>query len=207
MTDLYQITMAYAEWKGKRHEHLCVFEAFFRKAPFGGRYTVCAGLDEVVNFLENFNFEQKHIQYLKSQLSYMEDGFFDWLANLTTRSLKVTAIPTGQIVMADEPLLTLEGPFALLQLVETPLLNLLNFSSLITTNATRMKLLSGETKCVEFGLRRAQGPNGALTASKYAYLGGFEATSNVQAGFKYGVPIAGTLAHSMIMSFEFESDC
>jgi nicotinate phosphoribosyltransferase len=77
--------MAYAEWKGKRHEHLCVFEAFFRKAPFGGRYTVNAGLDEVVNFLENFKFEQKHIQYLKAQLSYMEDGFFDWLANLSTK--------------------------------------------------------------------------------------------------------------------------
>jgi nicotinate phosphoribosyltransferase len=84
---------------------------------------------------------------------------------------------------------------------------LINFSSLVATNASRFRLISGTTTCVEFGLRRAQGPNGALTATKYAYLGGFEATSNVQAGFMFGIPIAGTLAHSMIMSYETEDDC
>lgn len=93
--------------------------------------------------------------------------------------MKVYGIPTGTIVFADEPLLRIEGPFALLQIIETPLLNFINFSSLIATNASRMRMISGKTRCVEFGLRRAQGPNGALTASKYSYLGGFEGTSNV----------------------------
>ena len=116
-------------------------------------------------------------------------------------------IPVGTLVFANEPLLRLEGPFALLQIIETPLLNLLNFSCLVATNASRMKIIAGSSKCIEFGLRRAQGPNGALTASKYAYLGGFDATSNVEAGFNFGVPVAGTLAHSMIMSFETEDDC
>lgn len=138
----------------------------------------------------------------------MEDGFFKWLEHLDTKALKVHGLQTGTVVFADEPLLRLEGPFALLQLVETPILNFINFASLVATNASRMKMISGQqTKCVEFGYRRAQGPNGALTASKYAILGGFDGSSNVQAGFQYGVPIFGTLAHSMIMSYETEKDC
>ena len=122
----------------------------------------------------------------------MEPSFFEWLKDLDCSDIKVYGVPQGNIVFADEPLLKIEGPFALLQLIETPLLNLINFASLIATNASRMKLISGETRCVEFGLRRAQGPNGALTASKYAVLGGFDGTSNVQAGFNYGLPIVGT---------------
>jgi nicotinate phosphoribosyltransferase len=116
-------------------------------------------------------------------------------------------MPAGTIVFSAEPLLRLEGPFALLQLVETPILNLLNFSSLVATNASRMHMIAAPTQCVEFGLRRAQGPNGALTASKYSMLGGFVGTSNVQAGYLYDLNIVGTLAHSMIMSYEEESDC
>ena len=111
------------------------------------------------------------------------------------------------MVFATEPLLRLEGPYALLQILETPILNLINFSSLICTNASRMKLTSGENVgCVEFGLRRSQGPNGALTASKYSFMGGFSATSNVYAGYLYGIPLSGTCAHSFIMSFETEDD-
>ena len=106
--------MAYAEWKGKRQDHSCVFEAFFRKAPFKGRYTVFGGLDEVISFLSNFKFSEKHIFYLKQQLPYMELGFFDWLSNLSTKSLKVHGIPSGTLVFANEPLLRIEGPFALL---------------------------------------------------------------------------------------------
>lgn len=103
--------------------------------------------------------------------------------------------------------MTLEGPFALLQLLETPILNLINFASLVCTNASRLCLNSGpKVSCVEFGLRRAQGPNGALTASKYSYLGGFVATSNLQAGYMFDIPVAGTQAHSFIMSHETEED-
>lgn len=123
----------------------------------------------------------------------MDPAFIDWLRNLDCTSVIVTGISDGNIVFANEPLLTLEGKFALLQLLETPILNLINFSSLVTTNASRMYLTAGQkVKCVEFGLRRAQGPNGSLTASKYSYLGGFSATSNVMAGFLYAIPVAGT---------------
>ena len=116
-------------------------------------------------------------------------------------------IRDGTLVFAAEPLLRLEGPFALLQLLETPILNLINFSSLVCTNASRMNLTAGpDVKCVEFGLRRAQGPNGALSASKYSFMGGFIATSNVYAGYLYNIPLAGTSAHSFIMSFESEDD-
>ena len=114
MTDLYQITMAYAERKGKRADHSCVFEAFFRKEPFKGRYAVFAGLDEVISFLENFKITKDHISYLKNELGYMEPEFFTWLENISTKSLKVHGIPVGTIVFANEPLLRLEGPFALL---------------------------------------------------------------------------------------------
>lgn len=166
-----------------------------------------AGLDEVITFLENYKITKQHISYLQAELSYMEPDFFTWLENLSTKSLKVYGITVGTLVFANEPLLRLEGPFALLQILETPILNLLNFACLVATNASRMKIIAGTSKCIEFGLRRAQGPNGALTASKYAFLGGFDATSNVEAGYCFGVPIAGTLAHSMIMSFETEEDC
>ena len=103
----------------------------------------------------------------------MDPAFFEWLCALDTKCLKVYGVTDGTLVYANEPLIRLEGPFALLQILETPILNLINFASLITTNASRMYLKSLPTQCVEFGLRRAQGPNGALTASKYAYLGGF----------------------------------
>ena len=207
-TDLYQITMAYAEWKAKRADEKSVFEAFFRKAPFKGNYTIFAGLDEVCRFLKDFKFTADHLAYIKSQLPHVEDEFLAWLEGLNpSQDVKVTGMLDGTIVYASEPLLTLEGPFALLQLLETPILNLINFASLVCTNASRMVLVSGDNvKCVEFGLRRAQGPNGSLTASKYSYLGGFAATSNVYAGYLYGIPIAGTCAHSFIMSFESEDD-
>lgn len=114
MTDLYQITMAYAEWKAKRQDHQCVFEAFFRKAPFKGRFTIFAGLDEVNHFLETFKFTTQHVNYLKQTLSHMDQGFFTWLTNLSTKDIKVYGIPTGTIVFANEPVLRIEGPFALL---------------------------------------------------------------------------------------------
>jgi nicotinate phosphoribosyltransferase len=109
-------------------------------------------------------------------------------------------------VFSEEPLLRLHGPLALLQLIESPLLNLTNFSTLVRTNASRLKLIAKDSSCIEFGLRRAQGPDGAMTASKYAYLGGFNGSSNVYNGFLTGTPCAGTCAHSFIMSYEKEDD-
>jgi nicotinate phosphoribosyltransferase len=134
--------MAYAEWQGKRAEMPCVFEAFFRKAPFKGRYTIFAGLEEVLNFISQFKFGEKHINYLKTQLPHMDPAFFEWLFALDTKCLKVYGVTDGTLVYANEPLIRLEGPFALLQILETPILNLINFASLITTNASRMYLKS-----------------------------------------------------------------
>ena len=144
-TDLYQLTMAYAEFKAKRVDQSCVFEAYFRKAPFKGRYTIFAGVDEVLTFLKYFKFEKENIDYLRQKLPHFSEDFWVWLGNLSTESLKVYAIPQGTIVFESEPLLRIEGPFALLQLIETPLLNLINFSSLVATNASRMSMISEPT--------------------------------------------------------------
>ncbi|CAI2366046.1 unnamed protein product [Moneuplotes crassus] len=206
-TDFYQITMTYAYWKAKRHEEHAVFEAFFRKCPFKGKFAVFAGLDEVLQFCKEFKFTPEQIAYLKGQMSHAEDEFFHWLENLDCSQLEVSGIPDGTIVFGKQPLLSLSGPVALVQLIETPILNLINFSTLLCTNAARMKIRSGpKVKCIEFGLRRAQGPNGGMTASKYSYMGGFVGTSNVYAGMLNNIPISGTIAHSFIMSFDSEDD-
>ena len=148
--------MAYAEWKAGRHETHAVFEAFFRKAPFKGCYTVFAGTDEVLQFMREFRFQEAHLAYLKRQLPHLEDEFLDYLRNLTCNEVTMQGIRDGSIVFAQEPLLRLEGPFTLLQLLETPILNLINFASLVSTNASRMNLVAGENHdCIEFGLRRA----------------------------------------------------
>lgn len=148
--------MAYGEWKAKRADEHAVMEAFFRKAPFKGVYTIFAGLDEVVRFIKEFKFTDQHVSFLQTQLPYMKPEFFDWLKAMDTSKVTVEGIVDGNLVFAGEPLLRLEGPFALLQLLETPILNLINFASLVCTNASRMALVAGDrVKCVEFGLRRA----------------------------------------------------
>ena len=184
--------MCYAEWKAGRVEKPCVFEMFFRKSPFKGKYAVYAGLDEVFRFLEQYKFTESHIEHLQMLLPRAEKAFWDWLLALDCNSIKVSGAQDGELVFPDEPLLRLEGPFGLLQLLETPLLNLTNFATLLATNASRLVLRADGSQCVEFGLRRAQGPNGALTASKYSYLAGFDATSNVYSSYLTGAPCQGT---------------
>jgi nicotinate phosphoribosyltransferase len=206
LTDHYQITMSYAYWKNNRHNEEAVFEAFFRKNPFKGKFTIFGGIEEVIKFVRNFKFKPEHIDYLRTQLTAPND-YFEWLASLDCSKVKLYGVRDGKLVFPREPLVRLEGPLPVIQLLETPILNLINFASLMTTNGARMKWTAGEhIKCIEFGLRRAQGPNGAMTASKYSFLGGFDSTSNVEAGFKFGIPIVGTHAHSFVMSYETEKD-
>jgi nicotinate phosphoribosyltransferase len=216
LTDLYQITMAYAYWKTGRHMDHAVFELFFRKNPFGGEYTVFAGLDEVLKFLVNFRFTKSDLDYLKStpSLSHCDPLFFDdYLANLDCSKITVQSMKQGTVAFPRIPLLIISGPLGITQLLETTLLTLINYPSLLTTNAVRMVVAatsaSGNThhlapnktpKCIEFGLRRAQGPDGGFSASKYAILGGFVATSNVLAGKLLNVPISGTHAHAFVQS-------
>ena len=201
LTDLYQITMTYAHWRIGKADEPAVFELFFRKNPFRGEYTVFCGLDECLKLLQTFRFSESDIRYLRSTptLSRAEPEFFDYLANIhktSLPSLRVHSVREGTVVFARCPLLIVEGPLALGHLLETALLNLVNYPSLIATNASRMVLRAGGKPCIEFGLRRAQGPDGACSASKYSYLGGFVATSNVQAGKTFGIPISGTHART-----------
>ncbi|XP_052765116.1 nicotinate phosphoribosyltransferase-like isoform X2 [Mya arenaria] len=203
LTDLYQITMSYAYWKSGKMNDYAVFDLYFRRNPFKGEFTMFAGLEEVIKFLKNFHFSDSDIAYLKTVLpAYTEEEFFVYLRNLSAKDVTLHAIEEGTVVFPKEPLIVIEGPLPIVQLMETPLLNLVNYASLVATNGMRFRLAAGPDKTLlEFGLRRAQGPDGALSASRYCYLGGFDGTSNVLAGKLYGIPVKGTHAHAFVTSY------
>lgn len=203
LTDLYQITMAYGYWKHGRHMEPAAFDLFFRRNPFSGEFTVFAGLEEVLRFLEDFRFTAAQVDYIRAQLPGADLEFFRWLEAVDLSGVTLLAIPEGTVVFPRVPLLRVEGPLAIAQLMETTLLTLVNYASLVATNAARFRLAAGEGKTLlEFGLRRAQGPDGGVSASRYAYLGGFDATSNVLAGMLFGIPVRGTMAHSYVQTFQ-----
>jgi nicotinate phosphoribosyltransferase len=208
LTDLYQLTMAYGYWKAGKAEQEAVFNLYFRKHPFQGGFTITCGLSSVIDYLQEFRFSEADLEYIGSLTGndgtpLFEAGFLDYLANMELQC-SVYAIPEGTVVFPNEPLLRIHGPILQCQLLETPLLNLVNFQSLIATKAARMRLVAKDDTLLEFGLRRAQGPDGGVTASRAAYIGGFDATSNVLAGKLYGIPVKGTHAHSWVMSFDSE---
>jgi nicotinate phosphoribosyltransferase len=204
LTDLYQLTMAYGYWKNGIQDQTAVFDLFFRRCPFGGEFAVFAGLEQVLRYLEAFRFDDDALTYLRSlpEFAGKEPGFFDWLQGLDGSALRVRAPREGTVVFPRVPLLRVEGPLGLCQLLETTLLTLVNYPSLVTTNAARYRLAAGWDKVLlEFGLRRSQGPDGGVSASYYSFLGGFDATSNVKAGQLFAVPVAGTHAHAFVESF------
>ncbi|CAG0917796.1 unnamed protein product [Notodromas monacha] len=203
LTDLYQITMAYAYWKSGKVEDHAVFDLFFRKNPFQGEFTIFAGLEECVKFLDNFHYSDSDIQYLKETFSSQTDPeFFEFLGNLTAKEITLYAIEEGSVVFPRVPLIRVEGPLIVVQLLETTLLTLVNYASLVATNAARYRIAAGkQARLLEFGLRRAQGPDGGLSASKYTYVGGFDGTSNVLAGKLFGIPVSGTHAHAYVSSY------
>ncbi|KAJ5069277.1 nicotinate phosphoribosyltransferase [Anaeramoeba ignava] len=207
LTDKYQLTMAYAYWKSKKQDQKSVFDLFFRVNPFGGEFTIFAGLSEVMKLLPNFKFTEDEIDYLKKDMVGCEDGFFDYLRSVDASQIKLYALNEGTLSFPKIPLIRVEGPLAISQLLETPLLNLINYPSLLATNSARMKMVSGHKKTLlEFGCRRAQGPDGAISASRYSYIGGFDATSNMAAGKIFGIPTKGTHAHSFVSSYLTFSD-
>jgi nicotinate phosphoribosyltransferase len=158
LTDMYQVSMSYAYWKAGRHNDHAVFDLFFRKNPFKGEFCVFAGLDEVQKHLSAFKFTVSDIEYLKTVLVNCDSGFFDYLLTLDCSKMRVYAVQSGTVVFPKIPLLRIEGPLCVGQLLETTLLNLINFPSLIATNAARMRKAAGpDKKLLEFGLRRAQG--------------------------------------------------
>ncbi|KER30287.1 hypothetical protein T265_03239 [Opisthorchis viverrini] len=206
--DFYQLTMSYAYWKAGKADESAVFEVFFRRNPFNGEFTIFAGLTDCIDYLKSFKFSPEDIAYLKEVMPACTDpAFFDYLMTLTATEFDLWSVEEGTAVFPREPIMRVEGPIILCQLVETGILNLVNFASLIATNAARFRLTAGSDKLLfEFGLRRAQGPDGGLTASRYAYLGGYDGTSNVLAGKMFGIPVVGTHAHSFISAFQGNSD-
>lgn len=208
LTDLYQLSMAYAYWKAGKEKDIAVFDLFFRKNPFGGEFVIFAGLDDCVKLLKEFHYSDCDIEYLRSTFPADTDpAFFDYLASISAKDLVVAAIPEGSVVFPRIPLMRIEGPLPIVQLLETTLLCLVNYASLVATNAARFRNAAGPDKqLLEFGLRRAQGPDGGMTASKYCYIGGFDATSNVLAGKLFGIPVKGTHAHAFVTSFKALSE-
>ncbi|XP_055551142.1 nicotinate phosphoribosyltransferase isoform X1 [Wyeomyia smithii] len=203
LTDLYQITMAYAYWKSGKMDDHAVFDLFFRTNPFQGEFTIFAGLEECLKFMENFHYSETDIEYLKHALPQgIEEEFFEYLSELTAKDVTLYAIAEGSVAFPRIPLIKVAGPLIIVQLLETTLLTLVNYASLMATNAARYRMVAGRhINLLEFGLRRAQGPDGGLSASKYCYIGGFDGTSNVLAGKLFNIPVKGTHAHAYITSF------
>jgi nicotinate phosphoribosyltransferase len=209
LTDLYQLTMACGYWKSGMAEHEAVFHLFFRKHPFGGGFSIAAGLGEVVGQLARMRYRPEELDFLRGMRG--NDGkelfnapFLDALAKWDF-ACDVDAIPEGTVVFPHEPLMRVRGPLWQAQLLETMLLNTINFQTLVATKAARVCLAAQGEPVLEFGMRRAQGVDGALAASRAAYIGGCAATSNVLAGHLFGIPVRGTHAHSWVMAFEDEA--
>jgi len=205
LTDLYELTMAYGYWKLGMAEREAVFHLSFRKQPFGGGFSVACGLHDAIEYLQRFRFDAADLEYLSTLKGndgnpLFDGGFLDYLARFEFKC-DVDAMPEGTAVFAYEPLVRVTGPILQAQIVETPLLNLINFQTLIATKAARVCLAAGDEPVLEFGLRRAQGIDGGVTASRAACVGGCAATSNVLAGKLFGIPVKGTHAHSWVMAF------
>jgi nicotinate phosphoribosyltransferase len=208
LTDLYQLTMAYGYWKSGTAEKQACFHLAFRRNPFGGGFAVACGLAPAIEYVESLRFAEDDLDYLSGLQGndgrpLFEPGFLDHLRTLSF-CCDLDAIPEGTVVFAQEPLVRVTGPLLVAQLLETPLLNLINFQTLIATKAARLRLAAGEDPILEFGLRRAQGIDGGLAAARAAYAGGVDATSNLLAGKIYGIPVKGTHAHSWVLSFDSE---
>src|SRR4030095_1231443 len=209
-TDLYEVTMACGYWNAGVSEYEAAFHATFRENPFSGEFTVACGLATAIDFLRAFHFNDTEIDYLASQRGndgepLFSVGFLDHLRSVRL-TCEIDAIPEGTLVFPNEPLMRVSGPIIQCQILETALLNILNFESLIATKAARVCLAAENDPVIEFGLRRAQGVDGGLTAARAAFVGGCAGTSNLQAGERFGIPVSGTQAHSWIMFFEGENE-
>ena len=202
LTDFYELTMLAGYLENGMHERPAVFDLFFRQNPFNGGYAVFAGLETALAYLEELRFDDDELRYLDG-LKIFRPGFLSYLETFRFTG-KVSAPAEGSAVFGGEPLLTVEGGLAEAQLVETALLNIVNFQTLVATKGARINRAAAGATVLEFGLRRAQGPDGGLSAARAAYIGGVRSTSNVLAGKTWGIPVKGTHAHSWIMAFPDE---
>jgi nicotinate phosphoribosyltransferase len=208
LTDFYQLTMAYGYWRLGMAERESVFHLFFRRLPFSANYVIHCGLEAVIDYLRHWQFSAEELAYLeklpdaKGQRLFSTE-FLDYLSRLRFTG-DLYAIPEGQLVFPNEPMLRVQAPILQAQLIETALVNLTSFASLIATKASRVCAAAQNDSVLEFGLRRAQGPDGGLTASRAAYVGGCQSVSNTLAAMLYQIPPVGTMAHSWVMAFADE---
>lgn len=204
LTDLYQLTMMQGLYFEGKHEQQCVFDRYYRKNPFNGGYTVVAGLEHLINYVKNIHFSDDDLAYLKST-GIFRDEFLAYLKNLRF-SGDIYAMPEGTIAFPHEVLLRVHTKKDEALLLETCMSMIMNHESLIATKARRVRSVAGSDNLMEFGLRRAQGKSAGVYGARSAMIGGFNGTSNVLAGAKFGMPILGTMAHSWVMSFDTELD-
>lgn len=202
ITDLYQLTMTNALFKKGMHERKVVFDRFYRKNPFDGGYTVVAGIQHLVDFVKNFRYDAEDIEYLRS-LGIFYPEFLDYLKDFRFHG-DIYAMPEGTVAFPGEILLRFHGTTTEAMLIETGLSMIMNHESLIATKARRVRTVAPKDALMEFGLRRAQGHSAGLWGARAAMIGGFNGTSNVEAGCLFGIPVLGTMAHSWIMSFDTE---
>lgn len=210
LTDFYQLTMAYGYWKLGMENQRAAFHLLFRSNPFKAHYALNCGLGRAVRFIQEWAFTEEDIHYLqtindKANKPLFSAEFLQYLLSLKF-TCDIAATPEGTIVFPNEPLLRIEGPLLQCQLLETALLNIINFQTLIATKASRVCFAAGSDPVIEFGMRRAQGPDGALSASRAAYIGGCVGTSNTLAGKLYDIPVRGTHAHSWVTAFDSEPE-
>lgn len=208
LTDLYQLTMAYGYWHEKAAPREAIFHLFFRKHPFDGEFAIAAGLADAIDYIRDFHFSTSDLDYLaelegSDRRPLFPQEFLRYLQSLRI-NCDIDAMPEGTVAFAQEPLLRVSGPLIECQLLETALLTLINFSTLVATKAARICQAAGSDEVIEFGLRRAQGIDGGVAASRAAFIGGAQSTSNVLAGKLFDIPVRGTHAHSWVMAFPSE---
>ncbi|OCS88925.1 nicotinate phosphoribosyltransferase [Caryophanon latum] len=202
-TDLYQINMAESYWADSIHNRKAVFELYFRKLPFGNGYAVFAGLERMLDYLRDFKFSESDMAYLR-ELGYEED-FLSYLQTVRFTGT-VHSMVEGELVFANEPIVRVEAPLVEAQLIETAILNIVNFQTLIATKASRIKQVAQHEVCMEFGTRRAQEMDAAIWGARAAVIGGFDSTSNVRAGKLFNIPVAGTHAHALVQAYKSDYD-